>query len=731
MAPWSLEGRAQDPTIDSVGVSVQDRPVQVTVGPGASVTKLQRVKGDIVELVVKDTPVELDAVLNMRNTPSIRNMDAMSSGGRVWFVRVGLRDAQSDLEARVEDGVLTLEVVPRTSRDSPVRGRVATVEELVNGPLPSAPPRPEVLELTSLPGDAVSLAMEPWSYAVTLLPSPGWLPRSTWDAVDRARTAMLGATSSAAETQARYRLGLHYLELGFGKEARYYFNEISKRPGPVSQRDLEVARARAALSCGRWDEARQHLIEAWRLGAPEAGVLEGMAVVSLATSNPPRAATGRALAAATARPESRMLAAELLQRDGYVSETRPILEGLGPQLSSEDAERVALRLGDALLMDGDVPAAVRAWGQTRPDLAVMRERLVELLRGDPSQWAAAIPGLVQSSIPRTDAGAESLYLLAQIDLAVPIATREDAINELAAIMRRYPRKAEGSDVPERFWRVYSGYVGELAKAGRWFDIAAMHEAVWDRTVRRAITDSRVLVDVARAYEEVGLPERAMVVLRDAVEVLNAKGQDDAGLVFQLARLYAKTQRHDAGLKSIAYMEAMGIPPELRGPAALTEAELHAGTGDLAAAADALRRAGLIPEYRDEASLRLAMMDAEAGRCARAAPSLQRLLFTPKGEETYTAAEPWVALARCLRVAGDREGAARAAKGAAARSSSDGESRYATWLAAAASDWRDEESVATLVEGDDIWALMAKEQQASEAFELELQARRETEWSARR
>lgn len=716
---------------DAVGEPVEDRPIRVNVGPKASVTKLERVSGDIVELVVRDTPVELDAVLGLRNTPTIRNMDAMSSGGRVWFVRVALRDPEADLEAVVEDGQLVLNVVPRTERIRPVRVRVPTIDELQSGELPPQPIRPDPLQLTALPGDAQSLAMQPWEYDLSLLPSPAWLPRSTWGAVDRARNAMLAASSPDAETQARYRLGLHYLELGFGKEARYYFSEISKRPGPVAQRDLEIARARAAISCARWDEAREHLFEAKALGAPESGVLEGLAVVSLATSDPPRAPTGRALAATTARPEARLLAAELMQRDGYIAESLPLLQGLTAELSGGNQSRAALRLGDAYLMDGDVPAASRAWALTNPELAAMREKLVQLLRGDPSEWAAAIPSLVQSSIPRSDSGAEALYLLAQIDLAVPIATREDAINELAAIMRRYPRKAEGSDVPERFWRVYSAYVGELAEAERWFDIAALHEAVWDRTVRRAINDTRVLVDVSRAYEEVGLPERAMVVLREAVAVLVAKGEDDPSLVFHLTRLYAQTERWDDGLRSVRYLDNNGAPEDLAGPLRLLEARLHLGKDDPDAAMAALRRAALLPDYRDKATLEMAVIDANAGRCDRGAPTLSRLLFTPKGEETVTSAEPWVALARCLRVAGDSQGAARAAKGAVARSTGEGETRYATWLAATASEWEDQAAVTTLTEGDDIWSLMAEEQQANEAFSAELQARRETEWSRRR
>ena len=715
--------------LDSL-VAVQDRPVRVKVGPRASVTELGTVGHDYVELIVRDTRAELDAMLRSRNTPSIRGMDAMPMSGGVWLVRVGLRDSSKDLSATIEDGELVLEVVPRTQRARPVVVETANTEQLITGELPPQPLRPVPFKLTPLPGDAQSLALQPHDYRVVLLPSPQWLPRSTWGAVDRARNTMLSSPQeSETEVRAQYRLGLHYLELGLGEEARHYFADISKRPGPVAQQELETARSRAALICGEWDEAREHLAEAWRLGAPESGILEGLAVVSLATNDPPRGATGRALALATAHPKARMLAAELLQRDGYIAETLSILEGLPEQLRGEDTRRAALRLGDAYMAANNAPEAIRAWGETSPEIAEMRERWIDLLLSEPREWPAAIPGLVQASIPRTDGAAEALYLLAQIDIEVPVGPREDAINELAAIMRRYPAKARGSDVPERFWSVYSSYVQDLAVAKRWFDIAALHETVWDSTARRAVTDGRVLVDVARAYHAVGLPDKALQILTEATQFISGSSAEDTELILYIADLYGVARQWNEGLKSLKFLEAQGIDPALRGRVAMLEARLHLGKGDQDAALGALKRAALTPEYREEATLEMAMLDAENGQCKRAVPTLRRLLFSPQAEEGYPDPEPWVALSRCLRVAGDREGAARAAKGAAERTSGDDHARYATWLAASASEWQDAEAVDALKEGDDIWGLMAKEHQEAGAFEQELQARRETLWTA--
>lgn len=720
---------AQSP--DEADGPAEVEALRVRVGPKASIAQLPRVKKDIVELVVRECPVELDAILNLRNTPGIRALDAMRGGQGTWYLRVALRDPDGDLAARVEDGELVLEVLDRRAEVRRLRVDAPTVQQLVEGTTRPGPPRPAPLVLGFLPGDAMSLALDPRDYAPIYLPSPSWLPRTTWDSIDRARGAMLSADNEDAASQARYRLGLHYLELGFAEEARFYFGEISRRPGPVPQTDIATAQARAALANGDWDVARERLVEAWHLGAPEIGVLEGLAVVSLATSEPPRAQTGRALAAVAGRPEAQLLAAELLQRDGYLAESRPILEGLLQHFDGPESERVALRLGDARFMDGDTPEAARAWQRTVPEVGEIRLKLVELLHGDPAEWPKSIPELVQASIPRSDAGAEALYLLAQIDLSLLVVSRDDAIADLARFMSRYPQRAAGSDVPERFWKVYSQHVRDMAEAERWFDLAALHESVWNRTVRRAVNDAAVLTHIARAYDEVGLPDRAIVVLRDAVSVLVAKGTDDPVLVYDLARLYAKAERWRDGLDSIAYLKRLGVPEIIRGDALLLESELLAGAGDREGAAAVLRRAAQLPGLRDPATLELAMMDAEAGDCRRAAPTLERLLFTPKGEEAYLEPRPWLALSRCLRVLGDATGAARAAKAAAERTTSDEEGRYATWLSAAATGWTDDALVAQLSEGEDIWAAMAREQQDAAAFAAELAERRELAWDKRR
>jgi hypothetical protein len=82
----------------------------------------------------------------------------------------------------------------------------------------------------------------------------------------------------------------------------------------------------------------------------------------------------------------------------------------------------------------------------------------------------------------------------------------------------------------------------------------------------------------------------------------------------------------------------------------------------------------------------------------------------------------------LNAQGKGEAAARAARGAADRTSSPEEARYATWLAVVATGWQDEEQVSSLAAGDDIWAAMAREHRDAIQFEDEVALRRKTDFS---
>lgn len=722
----ATEGRGNDAATE--GPLPSASTFMVRVGQDATVKRLPRANGGVVEMYVRDAEVNLASVIR-GNTRDIKGMDATNLGGGVWLLRMSPRDPSKDVEPVLVDGELRFEIVPKGGGQGRLRSSAPTLEQLVSGELPpeaAAPKSPSVFQ--TLQGDALAEALDPWSYQPVLTRTPELVFSPSWERIDAARRAMLAAPpGSRKQIEQTYFLGYYYLMMGFPREARYYFSQISAQPGPIAQADLTLERARAAQGSGRWEEARALYKEAHQLGAHQDSIIEGLAVISLATGDPARAPTGRLLWNTTSHPAALMLAAELLQMDGRMAESRYLLEGVTDGLPEELVPRWALRLGDARFYDGAMQEAQVAWRYAPPGLQAIREVFFEINQtgADPAAWAGFVPQLVQASAPRTDAGAEALYLLSQIDRE--LMAREDAINDLATLMKRHPDKAAGSDVPERFWGVYAQHVQDLARAERWFDLAALHETVWDRTVRRAVQDPRPLVLVAEAYERVGLPDRAVVVLREAVGVLVAKGVDDPALVQRLAELYLANGNYLDGLDTLRYLREMKGVRNAGGALDLLEGRLHLGLGNGAAAAVALRRASNDPKLRDEAAMTLAIVDAEGGQCRRAEPVLERLLFAEGGELRYPEPRPWLALARCKNLSGDASGAARAAKRAAEGASNAEESRYARWLSAMAGGWRDPAALEDLAAGDDIWGVIAREQQQAASFSAAVDLRRETDW----
>ena len=713
--------------------------LKVRVGSRATVEKMPRVKAGLAEIVVRDSSVDLNATLSNRNTAYISQMDAMSTGANTWFVRIDLRDRGHDIQADIVDGELVVTVGPAKTGLLSMRERAPSLDQMLSGELPETGEPPVLPPLMFLHNDALSLPLDPYRYQSMLPPTPMSMPRSSWSAIDRARLSMLEAPTRSAATRAQFELAWHYLELGMAREARYYFSKISAKPGPIAQREVALARGWAALGGGRWDEARDQFTEAHRLGASERSIAEGLAMVSLATNNPKPAPMGRLLASVTGRTEALLLAAELMQRDGYFAESRPILEALMSKksrdgqhqilpLRGENAERGALRLGDARLMDGATDAAMRAWRLSSPDIVDVRVTLLELLEEGPASWAMAIPKLTRLGRDKSAGGAEALYLVAQINMVV--GTRQDALTALSSLLRQHNQQAARSDAPSRLWSLYATHVADLHRYQRWFDIAALHEAVWDPSLRKAVKDWQILVNVAFAYEEIGLPGRAIAVLRDAVSMLVENGEYNPEIVLHLAELYLGVDNWKDGLLTLDYLGRLGIPTSLRGEVVMLEARLHEVGGNKNKMAAALRKAALHPDFKTEASLMMAVMDAEEGMCQQSSKALQRILFNPKGARRFSAPRPWLALARCLAVMGDNEGNARAAREAAARTSSPEEARYASWLAAVATNWSDPEELEAIASGDDVWSSIAESKKQDDAFKKGMEKYKKSDWDRR-
>jgi predicted negative regulator of RcsB-dependent stress response len=695
--------------------------MRMPVGGSANVEVHPPVRERVVEAVIRGVSADLNALLTGRSNPYIAAMDAVYVGGGTWILKALMVRDEWDLRVVIVDGHLVIDVLEGIGEIVSDDGTLPTVQALVEGTAPSGRADPDLPVLFFLNGDALSHAMKSKDF-VPLLPVPAALPRPTWRAVDRARSSMMSAQSEVALAQARYELGWLYLELDHQREARYYFELLEESPGALRPMDVALARARSALACSRWDEARERLREAYRYGARESAVVEGFGVVALSTGIPGRALTAQVMARVTGRPAALLLAAELLQRDGFFAESRPLLEALSGRVNEGlTAKRVALRLGDARLVGGERDAAVRAYRNAPKALGESRIALVDLLEQGPSEWAAAVPRLSLLAKNKGEVGAEALYLLAQIDAI--LGTQIDSINDLAKLIREHREIALASDAPERLWAVYKERQLMLLDQEKWFDAAALHEGAWHPMMRRSVDDPKVLMMVADAYEKIGLPYRALHLTHLVFPMLLEFGTDDTDLVIDLARLYGKTGNRRDGLKTLDFLRTRRIPRERQAEVAMIAAAMREEDGDAQGAAQELRRAFSDRRYRRKATIWLARMDAEAGRCQNATTTLWEKLMTARGGRVTTESRPYLALARCLAAQGDGTRAAAAAKAAAERSESEEEMRYANYLEAVATQWTEGEVRSNLATGEDIWAALSRDYDGASAFAAELEKRR--------
>mgnify|MGYP001218042773 CR=1 FL=1 len=97
------------------------------------------------------------------------------------------------------------------------------------------------------------------------------------------------------------------------------------------------------------------LHQAYRYGADETSIVEGMAIISHETGIPSRSSTGRVLASLTAKPEALLLAGELLYIDGRYQESWEILEPLFANHMFSEEEDIDFFHKSILFIDSSPP----------------------------------------------------------------------------------------------------------------------------------------------------------------------------------------------------------------------------------------------------------------------------------------------------------------------------------------------------------------------------------------
>ncbi len=689
--------------------------------PGATVSVFPQTDPQRVEWAVYGN----NELLNEQLGGLVENVvdtGAQSVGNGTWVVTAWLEEgvtARGNYQWEREYLVLLVELGEPDLlpvQDAP------SVEELLAGEV-EQPTVPSVAALHPLQGLASTANIDPtkWTFASTPWPAPDAPDGEiSWEQVDLLRKILTEADSRSARTAALYRLGQLHAALGYPREASYYFDRARNSGAPLQ--DVALDQANARFGSGAFEEARPLCQDAFSGGAPDKEVLECLGLLSLATGSPAPAPTGRALVRASGQPETLLLAAQLLQVDGYHREALPLLEAI-VEARSTVREAAWASLGDARLYLGDHDGARNAWRWASSGelgkVTWLRQRTLMIMTQGPAAWPGEMPDFYVRSDDTGPVGADALYLLAQ--MTETLGDLDAAAEHYHELLRRYPERSLKTDVGQRHWRVVSQRMEDLQRQDRALELAAFYEDTWDPSLVEIIEDPTPMAWVAQAYETLGLPDRALDVQRDLFAVNMRLDRKDPDNLLHLAQLYERTDHCSDALETLDWMRRSGIPTELQGAVHLLEGDCHAGLGEEAQAMSSWRQAAQSPELRKTATARMALADAEAGRCTTAIPALQGLAASRPEPPEVEEGRVHLALAVCLDEQGDLEATAQAAKQAAGRLDDELSRRFAMWLAdKAIRELGQEDLVIDAVQsGDDLWAALDREAEAHEAFQAVL------------
>ena len=708
----------------------EPRHVTLACGAECRVRQLPRTDSTRVQWAFRGVDQPLHDQLEGLRTDGVQNWDAVGLGGGTWIVTAYLEDDRPLVATWrwTEDGPAVI-VIDEGEPEMLVVQEAPTLEQLVAGEVPRHADTVASTSLSPLRGEALTVKLDT---AVFPAAFPGWEPNipdgqramleggSDLVAIDGYRRVLTETDDDYVRAAAFFRLGEAHRDLGLSREATHYFDRVAELDTAWPEAAVHLHRAQAALASGHPAQARALCGEVAEVRHRDAQVLECLGLVSLETADPAPAPTGRALARASSRPESLVLAAQLLQLDGRHVEAEPLLV---EALVGLDDPRIAAHawasLGDARFHLGDGEGARRAWAEVASDdelgdLVRVRKTMLVMVEEGPRSWPTHIPNLDALAELPGSAGAEAQWLLAQVDLE--LADFEGAARHLASILDRPDVDMTDTDLPAVLWGVIETRLGQLERSGRPLDQLAFYRDAWRSDLEPVVQDVAPLLSVASGYEDLELYDDALTVHRLVFNIRVRLDESSPADLLTLARLYAEVDRHEEALQTLAFLRKTGVPAELRGATWLLEGDVLLELERSDDAMGAWRKAALQRDSKVAATTRMALVDSAAGRCDRSVPALEDLLGQKLPVDAVEDGRVHLALARCYLDAGRAAEASVAAREAAGRSEDDLTRRYATWLAAEADGGDDELLARSLSSDDDLWAALGRERAADSAFE---------------
>ena len=358
--------------------------LRVPVGSQAVATILPRVNRFMVEVRMSYTKRNLASVMSGLRSRNIDSIYPINTGGGDWIIRIVLTRPDLHVDAVVVNGGLDIWVREdeEVMYTRPPLDSAPTIQQLLFADSYETFIMPPAMDIRFLYGEAMSYRTTLQDFHSDFGQPTSLPPLITDDDFQFYRNQYLdvktcmdlceeGGSTAPDEAicdvceeqmgQARYELGWTYLSMQQPHEARFYLEPLSVLPGKIAPLDIALSQAQASLQVGETERVRELLRRAYLYGADEATIIEGIAYLSLETGIPERGTTGRLLANMTARPESVLLASELLQMDGYFEESVELLMPLYQSQVFADKpnlqKRLAIRLGDASIVAGELDAA--------------------------------------------------------------------------------------------------------------------------------------------------------------------------------------------------------------------------------------------------------------------------------------------------------------------------------------------------------------------------------------
>jgi tetratricopeptide (TPR) repeat protein len=239
----------------------------------------------------------------------------------------------------------------------------------------------------------------------------------------------------------------------------------------------------------------------------------------------------------------------------------------------------------------------------------------------PPHWIGQIAPLERAARGDSLAMADAHYGIARILNAS--GDYAEASEHLGAGWDAAPERFSLSDAPAALLSSCSTRIRQLAARGRWVDTVSAHEQCWRPELTPLDGENNTLRDVAVAYDRLGLPDKALRVLRASLSARSDTDNHKAADLVILMHLYVES---DKPLEALETMESLADPSPT---AHFVAAQAHTMLGRVASAEASLRQAGLADTpWRESVDIERGILLADAERCEEAMSLLEQLPAAP-------------------------------------------------------------------------------------------------------